>query len=45
MKLGPEHSYTFTSPREFVRLYESWGKPDEATKWQSKLPQRDEAEE
>jgi serine/threonine protein kinase len=37
-KLGPEHPHTIDSLRELVRLYESWGKADEAEKWRAKLP-------
>jgi len=38
-KLGPEHPHTVKSLNELVTLYESWNKPDEATKWRAKLPQ------
>jgi len=38
-KLGPEHPHTVGSLRELVRLYESWPQPDEAAKWQAKLPE------
>ncbi len=37
-KLGPEHPHTSDSLNELVRLYESWGKPEEAQKWRAILP-------
>lgn len=37
-KLGLEDGRTLSNWRECVTLYENWGKPDEAAKWQAKLP-------
>lgn len=36
-KLRPEHTHRIKSLNELVRLYETWGKPEEAQKWRAKL--------
>ena len=35
--LGDDHRSTINSIRSLVRLYEAWGKPDEAAKWRKLL--------
>jgi hypothetical protein len=35
--LGEKHAETQRTVRELVKLYESWGKPDEAAQWRSRL--------
>ena len=42
--LRSEHPRTIDSLRELVRLYEAWGKPDEAANWRAKLPDSDRDE-
>ena len=37
-QLGPQHLHTIESLNNLIALYESWKKPDEAKKWQAKLP-------
>jgi serine/threonine protein kinase/tetratricopeptide (TPR) repeat protein len=37
-QLGDPHPDTQSALRRLVRLYEAWGKVDEAAKWRSKLP-------
>jgi len=44
-KLSPEHPHTLDSPKQLVSLYESWGRPDEAEKWRSRLVQTKAVEE
>ena len=36
--LGPVDQSTVEAVRKIVELYEAWNKPDEAVKWQAKLP-------
>ncbi len=43
--LGPKHPHTIESLRELVTLCESWGKPNDAAKWRSKLTQREDVGE
>ena len=38
-KLGPKHPHTANSLHELVRLYESWGKPDDGATWRTKRPE------
>jgi len=36
-QFGPEHDYTIDMLNQLVRLYEAWGKPEEAEEWRTKL--------
>ncbi|UCF16341.1 MAG: tetratricopeptide repeat protein, partial [Phycisphaerales bacterium] len=44
-KLGPEHPMTLKSLNNLIQLYEAWNKPDEAKKWQAKLPRKRDTQE
>jgi len=35
---GPQHHFTQMAIRSLVDLYEAWGKPEQAARWQAKLP-------
>jgi hypothetical protein len=37
-KFGPEHIFTQEVVQVLVRLYDSWGKPEQAKQWRAKLP-------
>ena len=36
--LGPDHARTRQNTGRLVRLYEAWGRPDEAARWSARLP-------
>jgi len=44
-KLGRDHPHTLNSLKQLVSLYDSWPKPDEATKWRAKLPRKKDTRE
>lgn len=44
-KLSPDHPRAVDSLKQLVTLYEPWPKPDEAAKWQAKLPQNEPMEQ
>ena len=37
-QLGDSHTATEAAARRIPKLYEAWGKTDEAEKWRKKLP-------
>jgi Tfp pilus assembly protein PilF len=43
-KLGDKHPHTQESLSLLIDLYKTLNQPEEAQKWQAKLPQNDEAE-
>ena len=45
VKLGPEHPHALDSLKHLIGLYEAWGKPDEAKRWQAKLSPENNEEE
>jgi serine/threonine protein kinase/Flp pilus assembly protein TadD len=44
LKLGDTHPHTIESWNHLIDLYKAWGKTEEAGKWRSTLPQRDDDE-
>jgi len=44
-KLGPEHPMTLKTLNNLIRLYEAWNKSEEAQKWRTKLPLKQDAHE
>ena len=44
LKLGESHPRTVESLKQLVNLFETWGKPELAEKWQVRLQQQQETE-
>jgi len=40
IKLGDTHPHTLESWNALITLYESWGKPEKAAEWRTKLPHK-----
>jgi len=44
-KLGDIHPHTPESWKHLIDLYQAWNKPEDAEKWQAKLPQTEAMKE
>ncbi|MBN2568684.1 MAG: hypothetical protein JXB42_04545, partial [Deltaproteobacteria bacterium] len=44
-KFGMEHVFTQDAIQVLVKLYDAWGKSEEAQKWRAKLPAKDVSKE
>ena len=42
--LGEEHPRTLESMNNLIKLYEAWGKPEQAEEWRAKLPPKENTE-